>query len=193
MAKAFLIVPHQDDEVNLAGNIIDVIKEKYEIVVIYTSLDARPKNAQIRRREAYEACAVLGIDRDHVVFLEYPDSSNEAGHHFFMDEKDGVVQSVKDLILDQRPDEIFATDFDFHSDHRMCSLAFETAMGEILRETDDYFPLVLKGFCYETAYYGPEDYCASCPGKLQLLLRWHRILRGNGKSAFRSPAEKTGD
>ena len=165
MDKAFVIVPHQDDEINLAGNILDVIKTAYEIVVIYTSLDARLPNALIRKREAIEACGLYGIQRENIVFLGYPDTPNAAGDHFYRTEKRGVIQDLKNLILQQKPAVIFATDLDFHSDHRMCSLAFETAMGEILRETDNYFPLVFKGFCYETAYYGPEDYCASRQGK----------------------------
>lgn len=165
MDKAFVIVPHQDDEINLVGNILDVIKSAYEIVVIYTSLDAQPKNASIRRKEAIQACGLYGIDQENIIFLGYPDTPNATGDHFYRTEKRSVIQDLKDLILQQKPSVIFATDFDFHSDHRMCSLAFETAMGEILRETDNYFPLVFKGFCYETAYYGPEDYCASCLGK----------------------------
>lgn len=31
MKKALLVVPHQDDEINLAGNIIDKIKENFDL------------------------------------------------------------------------------------------------------------------------------------------------------------------
>ena len=45
----------------------------------------------------------------------------------------------------------------------MLSLAFDTAMGQLLAQNPTYHPIVLKGFCYETAYYSVEDYKASCP------------------------------
>ena len=65
------------------------------------------------------------------------------------------------LIEDLKPQIIFGTDFDYHSDHRMLSLALDEALCHVLKEHKDYQPFYLKGFCYETAYYGIEDYSAS--------------------------------
>ena len=163
--KAFMIVPHQDDEINLAGNIIDKILREYELYILYSSLDKREKEGAIRKKEALAACSIFGIDGEHIIFLKYPDTSNAAGCHYYSDGDLRIVGDIKKLLLDLKPDLIFATDFDYHSDHRMLSLAFDTAMGQILNEQRDYRPSVLKGFCYETAYYGKADYKASRPGK----------------------------
>ena len=163
MKKALLVVPHQDDEINLAGNIIDKIKEDFDLYILYSSLDSREEEARIRKQEAYDACSVWNVDRNHIIFLEYPDSPNKNGHHFYTDGDHRIVDDIEQYILELRPEIIFATDFDYHSDHRMLSLAFDTAMGRVLKKNNGYYPIVLKGFCYETAFYGPEDYKASKP------------------------------
>ena len=59
------------------------------------------------------------------------------------------------------PEVIIGTDFDFHSDHRMVSLALDEAVFNIMNEIKTYTPLYLKGFCYETSWYGIDDYSAS--------------------------------
>ena len=162
--RALLIVPHQDDEINLVGNILDRIVAKWEVYVLYSSLDSNKEKGIVRKNEALEACKLWGIDVEHIVFLEYPDTPNAEGKHFYTSDLSlsrKIVDDLKNNIYIIKPEVIFATDFDFHSDHRMISLAFDTAMGEILNTDRNYTPLVLKGFCYETAFYGPEDYKAS--------------------------------
>lgn len=164
---ALIVVPHQDDEINLVGNILDKVTEQFTTYVIYSSLDSNETKAKIRKKEALEACNLWGIGKEHIVFLEYPDTANVEGRHFFTEDDvraRKVIDDLKNNIYKIRPDVIFATDFDFHSDHRMISLAFDAAMGEILKEDISYIPTVYKGFCYETAFYGPEDYVASNPG-----------------------------
>ncbi len=123
--NALIIVPHQDDETNLAGNIIDVVKSKYELYVLYSSLDAEKKRGNIRKQEAIDACSVWGISKKNIVFLDYPDTANSAGEHWYQNDSKSVIDDIKLHILRIRPSIIFATDFDYHSDHRMLSLAFD--------------------------------------------------------------------
>lgn len=163
MDKALVIVPHQDDETNLLGNIIDIIKEQYDLYVLYSSIDPIQKNAEIRKQEAYNACNVWDIPADHLIFLDYPDSPNKHGYHYYSDGDRRIVEDIKKWILNLEPSIIFATDFDYHSDHRMLSIALETTLGQILKERYNYNPIIFKGFCYETAYYSIADYKASKP------------------------------
>lgn len=157
---ALIIVPHQDDETNLVGNIMDVLTQ-YEVYVLYSSIDTNHRHAIVRKQEATAACAVWGINREHIIFLDYPDTANKAGTHFYTNGDKRIEESIEKTILSLKPVVVFATDFDFHSDHRMLSLAFDHVMGKILKEDHKYKPFVLKGFCYETAYYGVEDYVAT--------------------------------
>lgn len=77
-------------------------------------------------------------------------------HHKFT--KENIISDIKNCISDIMPDMIFCVDLDFHPDHIMTSLCFENAMGKILKEKKDYFPMVFKGFAYENAYLGPKDF-----------------------------------
>lgn len=189
-----VFVPHQDDEIDLIGNIIDRLKKYGNIIIVYSSLDKREKQGSIRKKEAIEACKVFNIDKQNIIFLGYPDTSNKEGKHFFTDGNKRIISDLENTIIKYKPKYIFGTDFDSHSDHRMLSLAFDEAMGRVLRNTDNYFPIVMKGFCYETAYYGIEDYNAThidiCVPKYEILsncsYEWNErySIKGSEKNGF---------
>lgn len=65
---------------------------------------------------------------------------------------------MKDAILDVEPDVFMVVDFDNHPEHRATSLIFEEVMGDILKEKDNYHPIVLKKFAYSSSWYGESDY-----------------------------------
>ena len=161
LKKIIIFVPHQDDEINLVGNILDELVEHYSVYIVYSSLEMDSKKAKIRKKEAMNSCMLYGIDSNHIKFLGFPDTPNSSGKHYFTDGDVEIVNKIYEVIESIKPDIIIGTDFDFHSDHRMLSLALDEALCKILKRYADYKPIYLKGFCYETAYYGVEDYSAS--------------------------------
>ena len=50
MRKMLLVGPHHDDEINLAGNILDRLERDYEVFVLYSSLDIREKQGMTRTK-----------------------------------------------------------------------------------------------------------------------------------------------
>lgn len=72
--------------------------------------------------------------------------------------RDNYKNDIKNVILHYLPDTILAVDFDSHVDHRATSLLFEEAMGEILREYEEYEPNIFKGFAYNTAWNAVDDF-----------------------------------
>ena len=164
--KAFVFVPHQDDEINLVGNCIDRLIELYDVYVIFSSIDSDHKMAIIRRDEAIKSCAILGVPKDRVLFLNYPDTPNRAKKHYFTDGDTRIIGDIFALLQKQKPNLIIGTDFDYHSDHKMLSIALESAVGKVVAENhQEYKPLVFKGFCYETAFCGAKDYFQSKYGE----------------------------
>lgn len=163
-----MFVPHQDDETNLTGNILADLVKKYDVYVVYSSLDVNPDKALIRKKEAITACAVYGIKKDNIIFLGLPDTPNRNGHHFFTDGDKNIILKFEEILRTLMPEVIIGTDFDFHSDHRMVSLALDEALFNIMNEDKAYGPLYLKGFCYETAYYGVDDYSATALGETKV-------------------------
>lgn len=167
--KILVIVPHQDDEINLAGGLIASVAKKSEVYVLYTTSGNFLVDARVRQKEARKSCEVLGVKAQNVVFLGYPDQPYDQDTHLYNSDvwedrehnkfrKKDLVKDIKEQLLKIKPDIIVCVDLDFHPDHIMTSLCFEKAMGEILHSDVRYFPVVLKGFTYENAYHGPEDF-----------------------------------
>ena len=185
--KVMVIVPHEDDELNLFGGLFEQYR-KYgsEVKVVFVTNGDLYLPRETRIREAINALSEVGVAEDNIIFLGYGDGYlhrhlynaydgerliSEAGfmethgvdfHSAFVEEhpftRENYIGDLKACILQERPDVIFCNDYDSHTDHQAVSLAFEEAMGEILREGSGYQPTVYKGFAYSTAFYAPEDF-----------------------------------
>ena len=186
--KILIIVPHQDDELNLmSGAIEEYRKYGSEVYVLFTTNGDAVVTAEQRLNEAINALECVGVDEEHIIFLGYGDSAHDDnGQHLY--NSDGVAsgsrgnsktsaledhppfregrdytrsnirRDLRDAVLELKPDVIYAVDCDSHPDHTMTSLSFDRAMGEILRSVDSYRPLVYKGFAYTTAYNAVSDF-----------------------------------
>lgn len=185
--RVMILVPHEDDEINLAGGVIEeYIKHGSEVYIVFaTNGDA--KVGEVRLYEAIKAAAILGVPEENVVFLGYGDGWEKTGSHIYNAPKDEVLRStaghqfvyglkshpayhegnsytynhyfedVKQAILEYRPDTIFCIDYDSHNDHRALSMLFEKALGESIKQTE-YRPKVYKGYAYRTAWSSLPDY-----------------------------------
>lgn len=187
--KVLVLAPHPDDEINVAGSrIISLVRSGAEVFVAYSTDGDFDQPADLRAREAIESLKILGVDRDHIVWLGYGDTFNGKGkpHVFYAREKtrspagfdrtyapngfepfnrsdytrENFFRDLERLILELRADIIFCVDLDFHADHRALSLAFEKVMGEILKR-EDYRPLVCKKLAYATAFTARQDFHSS--------------------------------
>ncbi|SHI66911.1 PIG-L family deacetylase [Parasporobacterium paucivorans] len=72
--------------------------------------------------------------------------------------RNNYKKNLKDAILRTHPDILISVDFDSHPDHRAASLFFEEVMCEILKENEQYTPLVYKGFAYNTSWKAKDDF-----------------------------------
>ena len=161
-----VFTPHPDDDTFGCGGIMALLAAKGNkvVVVIYTndnkgSLDldmTRERLAQIRRSEEEQACAVLGIPKENIIWLGYEDGDLE-----YADPKVLRGEACR-LIKKHRPDAIFSIDpgekFErWHkTDHRMA--AFITKDAFIASEWHLYYPQHLldeglKPYRVPVAYY----------------------------------------
>ena len=82
--KILVIIPHQDDEIHLAGNIIASMKHTSNIYVAFTTNGDYAYNAKFRYKEAIRSLWQLGkISKNNIFFLGYPDQSYEAKRHIY--------------------------------------------------------------------------------------------------------------
>ena len=143
---------------------------------------------ETRLNEAIAYCEFVGIPEENVIFLGYGDQwDSEYGHLYNAPEgevlqsqfgrtetygldshpayregreytSENLMEDLEAVILQYRPDTVFAIDYDSHMDHRASMLWFERVMGKICREQEDYAPVVLKGYAYASAWYAEEDF-----------------------------------
>lgn len=192
--KIMVIIPHEDDEINVAGTVITGARQEgLQVICIFVTNGDWECPAEVRYKEALQSLQVLGVPREDIIFLGYPDGGIHAERSVWVHGVDQAVSvlghtktsgiygipeysmqsqgrhssytkkcfltDLESVILKYQAGCIICVDFDFHPDHRMCSLGFENVMGRILRrERNAYKPLVLKGFAYSTAFESVPDF-----------------------------------
>lgn len=183
--SVMFIVPHEDDEINMAGaTIYGAIQEGLEVYVVFLTNGDYEYSFDVRRNEVYQMAKEIGLSKENIIFLGFGDFigheviqnklaiiTSHANHDktygfdfasLVMNEAQpyswsGIIQSLIDVILHFKPDTIIATDYDTHVDHRLCALTVESAMEWIIKHTQ-FRPQLLKGFAYATGYETVDDY-----------------------------------
>lgn len=187
--KVMVIVPHEDDDLLISGQVLPpMYKNGADVRVVFATNGDKRVSAYTRQSEACNALEKLGIPREKVIFLGYPD-----GTQLYVGEKafsfssgwdhtyagkgfkdyhfdrfgthakytaENMVDDIESVVLEYRPDYILAIDFDTHTDHRGVSISFEKAMERILKKESGYTPKVLKCFGYSLAWKSKPDFYA---------------------------------
>ena len=145
---------------------------------------------EVRLQEAIDVCAMAGVPEDHVIFLGYGSGwkdgspwlynapgdmvltsaagrtktygldTHPAYHDGVLYTTNNMLGDIQSVILEYRPDVLFCCDYDNNADHRMISVAFDRAVGQMLKQEPSYRPCIYKGFAYATAFYAPQDFYA---------------------------------
>lgn len=187
--KVMVIVPHEDDDLLISGQVLpSMYKNGADVRVVFATNGDKSVSAYTRQSEACNALVKLGIPREKVIFLGYPDgtqlyvgkkaySFSSGWDHTYAGKgfkdyhfdrfgthaqytAENMVDDIESVILEYRPDYILAIDFDTHTDHRGVSISFEKAMERILKKESGYTPKVLKCFGYSLAWKSKPDFYA---------------------------------
>lgn len=183
--SVMFIVPHEDDEINMAGaTIYGAIQEGLDVYVVFLTNGDYEYTFDVRRNETYQMAKEIGLPQENVIFLGFGDFigheiiqnksgiiTSHANHDktygldfasLVMNEAQpyswsGIIQSLIDVMLHFKPDTIIATDYDTHVDHRLCTLTVASTIEWIIKYTD-FRPQFLNGFAYATGYETVDDY-----------------------------------
>lgn len=189
--RVMVIVPHQDDELNILGGVLEeYVRYGSEVYAVFVTNGDYYGVVNDRYREALAVFEKLGVPEDQVIFLGYGDNWREDGPHIYNAASGAVLESYigqsatygtslhpayregraytidnlaedfRDVILEVAPDIIFCTDYDRHIDHKGTTLLFDKVMGVILKEKEDYRPVVYKSYAYGTAWEAETDFYA---------------------------------
>ncbi len=86
--KALIIVPHEDDEILVAGNLIcHLIQNNVVVYIVFATNGDWMVPAEKRIKEAIKSSSVLGIPEEQIIFLGYGDSLNSENkrHLYYYD------------------------------------------------------------------------------------------------------------
>ena len=82
--NVLLLVPHQDDDINVLGGVMEeYVKYGSEVRVVFSTNGDYAGLAEVRFQEALNALGNAGIPEDHVIFLGYGDQWDAAGPHLY--------------------------------------------------------------------------------------------------------------
>lgn len=144
--------------------------------------------AERRYQEALTVFECMGVPGENVIFLGYGDEWSPEGPHLYNAQRgevlhshfgrtqtygtsiheayregrsytiDHLMEDLKSVILEYRPDVIFCSDYDHHIDHKAATLLFDKVMGVLLKEEPEYRPVVYKAYAYSTAWEAEQDF-----------------------------------
>ena len=82
--KVLLLVPHQDDDLNVFCGVLDeYLHYGSELTVAFMTNGDYNRQAEVRIREALELYNYLGVPEDHVIFLGYGDRLCTEEYHIY--------------------------------------------------------------------------------------------------------------
>ena len=191
--RVLILAPHEDDEVLLAGGVIEeYLSSGSEVEIVFATNGEHFGEGETRLREALRAADYYGIPADHVIFLGYGDGWREPGGLYLAEDnapltssagytsawalpehpayregesytRSNFCASLRDILLTYAPDTVLCVDADPETEHRALSFLFEEVMGGILKEKTDYHPLIFKGFTYNSGWATGEKATLAIP------------------------------
>lgn len=93
--RVMLMVPHQDDDINVLGGVLEeYVKYGSDVYVVFSTNGDYHGLGETRFREAVQVLGYMGIPEDHVIFLGYGDQWNPSGPHIYNAGHGETVTSV---------------------------------------------------------------------------------------------------
>lgn len=87
MEKLLIIVPHEDDEINIGGGLIYSLKNHDNVYVVFVTNGDFINNAKIRYKEAIKSLKILKIKKENIIFLGYADQPYDQKSHIYNTEE----------------------------------------------------------------------------------------------------------
>lgn len=92
--EVMLFVPHQDDEINVMGGVLEeYVKYGSDVRVVFSTNGDKNGLTNTRLQEAVDALAFVGIPANHIIFLGYGDKWQDGQPHIYNAEDQMVLTS----------------------------------------------------------------------------------------------------
>ena len=199
--KILIIVPHPDDELNIAGIVINNHNNKDNIWILYTTNFDIYGEAEVRKRykELQKLRRYIGIPDSNILFLGFHVYDGIRNQYAYslpgtkavldgeLETEEALKIGIKKVIEEIKPDIIYSIDCDEHSDHKRTSAAVDAIANEFVKGAKHYWdiPLFFKGFAYATSWSSYNDFyesnnstrCLECGGNTIAPYDWESRIR----------------
>lgn len=92
--KILILVPHEDDEINLIGSTLaGLAKQKCQIKCAYLTNGDWGFNGETRLKEALDALHILGLAEKDIIFLGFGDNMNNKNLHIYNCPNNDILSS----------------------------------------------------------------------------------------------------
>lgn len=92
--RVMLFVPHQDDDINVLGGVLEeYVKYGSEVYVVFSTNGDYDGLADVRLKEAIAVMEHIGIPEENVIFLGYGDMWSPDGPHLYNADSEVIRQS----------------------------------------------------------------------------------------------------
>lgn len=93
--NVMLLVPHQDDEINVLGGVLEeYVKYGSRVTVVFSTNGDKNGLAETRMQEAADSLSYIGIPPENVIFLGYGDKWQDGQPHIYNAEPGTVLTSL---------------------------------------------------------------------------------------------------
>lgn len=188
--RVLLLVPHQDDDINVLGGVIEeYVKYGSDVRVVFSTNGDYYGLQEIRFQEAIDALGAMGVPKENVIFLGYGDTWAEGGPHLynagtgmvmtsFHGSQETYGTSVKEVwregaeyTIDNFLLDIESVILEYRPDVIYCvdydynldHKALSLSFEKVMGKIlkeTDYRPLVFKGYAYNSAWEAVVDFYA---------------------------------
>lgn len=157
---------------NVLGGIFEeFIKYGSTVHIVYAITNGTIQG--FRYTEALNLCKHIGIPDSNVTFLGYGFIHSKKANIPTVTKgtqnvpaykegqaltRENMVNDLKEIILLQKPDIIFGSDYDYHEEHHLVTIAIDEALGKVLKSKSKYRPMVMKSYAYRTTWESYPDY-----------------------------------
>jgi LmbE family N-acetylglucosaminyl deacetylase len=94
--RLLVVIPHEDDEINVAGaTIAGASEEGVPVYCVFVTHGDWEFPASVRIGEAIKSLSHVGVPRSHIYFLGYPDGGAQGERNVFLHGQDHAVQAGK--------------------------------------------------------------------------------------------------
>ncbi len=155
--RVLIVVPHEDDEINVAGTILAQLDyTRTDVMVVFSTDGGRyisPKRRMVEARKALNYC---GVKNNQILFLGYPDFDDRIERS--LEVKKQMEHDLLECIENFSPDFIFTNGSDEHPNHIELSDIIDEVYYQYLKDDLKSHVFLFKTYAYNLAYYAVDDY-----------------------------------